>query len=129
MKSYVNRGHASAQQLKRELADSDWNNAHLRTCVGEEPAQCEVCQAFEKAPHFPAAGTSTAAMFHQNLNVDLLFLGDIIALHVMALSSKYSPLIPVRTKTPQEVRDAFYASRVGVFGPPMIIQMDEGGEW
>ena len=56
---------------------------HLLTCADEVLAQCEVCQAFEKASHIPAAGTSTAAMFNANLPADLLLLGDVIALHVM----------------------------------------------
>ena len=38
-------------------------------------------------------------------------------------------LIPVRSKNPQKVRDAFRASRIGVSGRPHEIQMDEGGEW
>ena len=40
---------------------------------------CDVCKASEKAPHAPAVGASTVAMFHEKLQVDLLFLGDVIA--------------------------------------------------
>ena len=35
MKLHVNWGHASAQQMRRVLVDSEGNNAHLLTCVGE----------------------------------------------------------------------------------------------
>ena len=72
----------------------------LITCADELLARCEACQAFEKAPHVPAAGTSAAAMFNEKLQADLLFLGDIIALHIMDVYSKYSPLIPARAENP-----------------------------
>ena len=58
MKLRVKRGHASAQRWKRELVDSGRNYMHLLTFVDAILTQCEVCQAFEKAPHIPAAGTS-----------------------------------------------------------------------
>ena len=69
------------------------------------------------------------ATFSEKSQVDLLFLGDVFALHIMDLCSRYSPLIPVRTEGPQEVRDAFCSSEIGIFGPPWIIQLDEDGEW
>ena len=77
----------------------------------------------------PVAGASTAAMFNEKVKVDPLFLGGMLALRIMDVFSKHSPLIPVQTKNPEEVRDVFRTSRIGIFGPPMSIQMDEGGEW
>ena len=128
MKLRANRGHAPAQQLKRVLVDSDGGNSHLLTCVDEVSEQCEGRRAFDRAPHSPIAGTSTVAMFNEKLRVDLLSLHDILAFHVMGVFSEYSLLIPVRTKNPQEVWGAFCNSRIGVFGPPQCIQMDEVGE-
>ena len=63
MKLHVNWGHASAQQLGRVLADPVGGNLHLPSCVGEVLEQREVCRAFDKAPHDPIAGASTAATF------------------------------------------------------------------
>ena len=64
-------------------------------------AQREVCQAYETAPHIPAAGTSKVAMFNESLQVDLL-LNDIVALRVIDVFSKSSLAIAVRTKNPQK---------------------------
>ena len=97
--------------------------------VEEVVNQCDVCKAFDKAPHTPIAGTSAVAMFNEKLQVDLLFLDDLIALHIMAVFPKYSILTLVRSKNPLEVWDAFVACWIGIFGPPKAIQMDEGGEW
>ena len=84
-------GHASAQQLRRVLVDSDGGNIHLLTCAGEALAQREACQACEQAPYIPAAGASTVAMFSEKLLADLPCSEDVIATHVMDVSCRYSP--------------------------------------
>ena len=115
----------SAEQV---LAGADWGKMYLFTRVDEGLEQCEACLAFGKAPHAPAFGPFTVAMFSGKLQVDLLSPGDIAAVRVTPVSSKYPLLRPVRTKNPQGARDTFCNSWVGVFGPTMCIQMDEGGE-
>ena len=102
---------------------------HLLTCVGEVLTRREVCLAFEKAPRAPATGGSTVAVFNGKLQVGHLSLDDTIALHVAYALPEYSLLIPVRAENPQGVWGAFCNSRIGVFGPPSCVQMDEGGEW
>ena len=97
MKLHANWGHAPAQQLKRALVDSEGNNMHLLTCVDEELARCEVCQAFEKAPHAPAAGASTVAVSKGKLQVDCLLSDGIIALRVVGFPSIHSlPILPAQ---------------------------------
>ena len=61
MKLHVDGGHASPQQWKRALVDSEGNNMHLPTYFGEVLAQREVCPVFEKAPRSPVAGAATVA--------------------------------------------------------------------
>ena len=55
LRLHVDWGHASAQQSKRVLVDSERNNAHLLTRAGEVLAQREVRPAFEKSPRDLAA--------------------------------------------------------------------------
>ena len=47
----------------------------------------------------------------------------------MDIFSKYSLLQPVQSEIPQEVWGVFRGGRLGAFGPPKCIPMDEGGEW
>ena len=65
-------------------------------------------------------------MFNERLQMDLLFLGDIITLHIMDVFSKYSMLTRVRSKNPQEVWDAFLSTWARVFGIPKCLHLDEG---
>ena len=128
MKLHVNWGHASATQLKRVLVDSDGGTSHLANYVDDVLGNCDVCTAFDKAPHVPIAGTSAVLMFNEKAQVDLLFLGDPIVAHAMHVISKNSLLRPVQSKNPQEVWGVFCGGRLCTFGPPKCIQMDEGGE-
>ena len=128
MKLHVSGGHASAKQLERALARSEGVNAHSITCVEDAAGQCELCQAFDKAPHAPVAGTSTVALFNEELQVDLLFLDDITALHILEVHFRYSFLLPVRANNLPEVWDSLCSPWIGGFGPPKCIQMYGGGE-
>ena len=46
---------------------------------------CDVCRALDKAPHEPIPGTPTVSTFDEKGEVDLLFLGDLIAMRAMAV--------------------------------------------
>ena len=95
----------------------------------EVAGQREARQASKKAPCAPAAGDSPASSLNEKFQVDLPFLGDVVALHAMDVSSKCAPPAPVCSKSPLEGRDALAGSRTSVFGRPPTIQMGAGGEW
>ena len=74
-------GHASAQQLKRVLVDSDRLNMQLLSCVDKVVGQCEICRAFDGPPNLPIDGTAPVSSFR-------LFWATRFALHAMDLYSK-----------------------------------------
>ena len=67
-------------------------------------------------PQVLIPGASTVSVFHRGLQVDLLFLDDIIPLHVMDVYPKFPLLVLVRSGNPQGVRDAFRSAWNGVSG-------------
>ena len=69
----MNWGHASAQQLRRVLADSDAGNMRLADGVAAVLEQRGVHRSFDTAPHLPFAGRPTFYMFNEKLQVYLLF--------------------------------------------------------
>ena len=74
----------------------------LLDSVDEMVGQCEARQALGEAPRLPAAGASTASSFNGKIQVGPLFLGDVIALHVLGAASMYSPRVRVHSKDPLE---------------------------
>ena len=51
-------------------------------------------------------------MFNEKLQVDFLFLGDTLSLHVMDVFSKYAPLLRVRSEDSRAAWDAFRKGRL-----------------
>ena len=109
--------------------DAEGGTQSLVRHVDDVVAQCDVGAAFEKAPHIPISGTSSASMFNERQRIDLLFLDDIIAQRVMGVFSRYSILTRVRSKSPEDVWGAFLPSCVGVLGAPKSLHLDGGGAW
>ena len=72
LKLHANLGHASATQLKRVQVDSGGGTSHSANHVDAALETCDVCRAFDKAPH---AGTSAVSTFNEKVPVDLLFCG------------------------------------------------------
>ena len=84
--------------------------------VGDVFEQCDVCRSCDKFPRAPLAETTTVSMFDEKLQVDLSVLDDSVAFRAMDVSFKYSLFFPVRSRNPEEVRDACRGARIGVFG-------------
>ena len=87
-KLHVNWRCANGHQLKRVFADVEKGNPRLSGRADEVMSQCEVCQALEKEPALPVAGTSPAAPFSKKLQADLLFPDRTVALCAVAMYSK-----------------------------------------
>ena len=87
--------------------------SHLVNHVDAASETCDVCWAFDKAPHIPIAGTSTVSAFNEKIQVDLLFLDDLIAVHGVDVFSRYPPLRLVQSKNPKEAWDVFCAGWLG----------------
>lgn len=61
--------------------------------MGDVTGRREACQAFGRAPNLQVAGSPMAPSFNEDVKVDLLFAGNVIALHATDLQSKYSLLV------------------------------------
>ena len=79
-KLHVDWGHGSARQLKRSLLEAGGTKKRPLELAGEVVGRCETWQAFDAATHLPVAGTWAAFSRDGEIQVDLSFLGDVIAL-------------------------------------------------
>ena len=127
-KLHSNRGHSSAQQLKRTLGYGGGVSKAVLDAVRDVVHPREVRPAFYKAPNLPISGASLASAFNKRVRVGQPFLGDVIALRAIGLSPGKSPLVRATPKNGQEVRAASAASRIARFGKHRGIRMDGGGE-
>ena len=111
LESHLNWGHAPAHSSKTVLVDAGGGTKRLPGCADEAGSQWEVCQAFGKAPHPPAAVTSAASAINERSEVDLAASDDNIVLRNMGMYSKYSILVRACSESPLEAWGAFAGSR------------------
>ena len=102
---------ASARQFERVF--SGWGGKYQELLDRLDEV---VCQAFEKAPHLPVAGTSSAMPLNEKLQVYLLVLDETVALRAMDMCSKYSVLVKMRP-IPMEGMDRWKFVPSWRFGP------------
>ena len=65
--------------------------------------------------------------FNQQVEMDLLFHGERIILHVIDVHSRYSGSWIIRDKKPRTIIEAFTRGWMRIFGPPEEIISDEEG--
>ena len=115
-------GHVPDSQLTHILVDAEnVGNASPRV-VDAAADQCEICQAFDNAPHVPVSA------FIEEFQVDSLFLGDVTTLRAMVPYSKYSLLARVSSENTLLVWGAFADSWSTVIGQRGSFQMVAGEE-
>ena len=101
-------------------------NKRLLNFADKVARQREVCQASDKAPCIPVAGTPSSAT-NQKLQVDLLIPGNIAALRAMDVYPEFPHSSRVFSRNPLDVRGAFAGSWVSNPGRPRTIRMDTSG--
>ena len=87
--------------------DSESSNSHLANFVDGVLELCDVSEASDMAPRDSIAGTSTVSTLNEKVQVEVLFLDDLIAPHARGVFPRNSVLLPVQSKYPQKVWDIF----------------------
>ena len=85
-------GRTSSQQLKRILAGAGGKAVRPVPFADEIHRVRDARHAFNLATEIPAAAAPSVASFDARLQVDPLFLDDIVASHAPGLSPRYPPL-------------------------------------
>ena len=97
MKSHSSWGHASAWLTRMEVRLIWWTM--WKRCW--RPVTC--VRPLIRRIAFQFSGSTTASAFNEKVQVDLLFLDDLIVMHAMDVFSKYSLLRPAQSGNPEEV--------------------------
>ena len=98
----------------------------LREVVSEFHCSCE---KFDKAGRHPVAALPREPGFNKEICMHLLFIQNVIILHVMCMFTHLSSSAIVRSKVSKEVGKAFVNSWVNYYGIPRRILSDTGGEF
>ena len=85
-----------------------------------------ICEKFHKANRHPVAALPREPWFNEEICMDLLFIQNVIVLHVMCMFTYLSSSAIVRSKVSKEVGKAFVNSWVNYYGET---QEDPLGHW
>ena len=107
----------SAAGLPQEIID------HVQAVVDT----CTVCRMWSRRGNQPVVALSFTTKFNEGVQLDLLFVDDGIALHIIDLCIKYAQACFITSKEPEAVLPAIVHLWFRVYMPPMFICSDQEG--
>ena len=124
-------GHPSAERLKRLIKDAGEDNDDLLKTIEEVTNKCDTCKRYKIAPPKPAVTFPLATIFNQTLAMDLKVFKNhqIYFLHIIDHATRFSVASVIYTKKSDTIITNFFNKWISVFGSPMRILSDNGGEF
>ena len=122
--------HPSAERLIRLLNRSEYkNNQDLKNEVTTVTNSCDVCKRFKRAPSRPIVSLPVSSEFNELLAMDIKFYQGTPLLHIIDSCTRYSVATVLKSKQSKEVIDCIFKYWISIFGRPMKIISDNGGEF
>ena len=88
---------------------------------------CRICRAWQKPSSKAMGHLSQSEQFNERVQLDLLFVGDYIILHLCDEATRFSVAEIVSSKEPDELLKAIKHSWIKYFGVPKLFVSDSEG--
>ena len=125
-------GHPTNESLARMLRLAGAEKWLIEEARGLD---CPTCQDM-KPPSRPMTQRSDMrpTVFNELLGIDLKYCKDVkgqlfVALSVIDLATNYHRAVLLRNRNPEHVAKKFMNHWISIFGTPVEITLDQGGEW
>ena len=126
-------GHCSQSKLTTLLRSAGYPTKTSEGLVKSIIQECGTCVKFGRGRDKPAVSLPLSQEFNETIAMDLHKIEDKTStcyyLHIIDLFSKFSAAGVVFSKTPEEIFECFVEKWISVFGPPLKILTDNGGEF
>ena len=127
-------GHpAQSEKLKILLRDAGIVEERLMKKIDEVTDSCDSCNKYRKPRARPIVSFSLANQVNDCLAMDLKFLTiedkKYIILHMIDVFSRYSSTVLIPSKRKEVIVDRIMKHWVSIFGTPVHILSDNGGEF
>ena len=123
-------GHASANNLKSLIKNAGYLNDEISNLIDEISLNCDICKQYKKASPRPVVGLPRATDFDQSVAMDLHYIDkNLWYFHMIDEFSHYSNAVIIKSKQPAVIIQNFIQNWIGLFGSPMKIFSDNGGEF
>ena len=129
-KLHMQFAHPSAERLIRLINRSEHkNDSVLKNEIHSITDACDVCKRFKRAPSRPVVSLPLSSEFNELVAMDIKFYQSVPLLHIIDSCTRYSMAVVLKNKQSKEVIDAIFKYWIAIFGRPMKIISDNGGEF
>ena len=123
-------GHASSNNLKSLIKNAGYLNDEISNLIDEISLNCDICKQYKKVSPRPVVGLPRATDFNQSVAMDLHYIDkNLWYFHMIDEFSRYSNVVIIKSKQPAVIIQNFIQNWISLFGSPMKIFGDNGGEF
>ena len=118
--------HASKQRMHSLLLAAGVSKLVLDQIEGVTDT-CRICRLWKRPTHKSIASTRLSTSFNETVQVDLLFIEDLVILHALDECTRWSSAVTIPSKRTADVLSALISSWFRLFGPPTVLIADHEG--
>ena len=123
-------GHASSNNLKSLIKNAGYLNDEISNLTDEVSLNCDICKQYKKVSPGPVVRLPRATDFNQSVAMDLHYTDkNLWYFHMIDKFSRYSNAVIIKSKQPAVIIQNFIQNWISLFGSPMKIFSDNGGEF
>ena len=121
--------HPTSNKLKLIIQKAGINNKNLEKEIDMISEKCLTCLKFQKRPARPVVCVEWATEFNEMIAIDLKFWGKNYFLVMVDLATRFCSACVIYNKLPVTIVKSLFLSWIVIFGPPLKLISDNGGEF
>ena len=136
MKLHLQFGHGSGEKIWNLTEAAQWSNGltgeereEVKKMVTELISCCEVCRRYKRNPAKPVVSFPWGKTFNEVLAMDVGEIEDRKFLVMVDMATRYCQAHWIRDKKPETIMKTLLDGWFAIFGAPVKIFSDNGGEF
>ena len=121
--------HPTPVKLKKLLYDAGVDDKLVMGVVDKVSNECDVCKRFKCPPLRPIVSFPLANDFNETVAVDMKVINGKLVLHMIDHVTRYSSACVLANKRKETIVQALMEYWVRIFGAPVFLLSDNGGEF
>ena len=129
MKLHRQFAHPTPNKLKLIVQNAGRSNKQLEKEIDSISENCLTCLKFQRQPPRPIVSVDWATEFNEMIAIDLKLWGRNYFIVMVDLATRFCTASVIGNKNPTTIVKAIFLSWIVIFGPPLKMIMDNGGEF
>ena len=125
-------GHPNSSKLISLLQNANIDDRELNRLIENLSENCEICIKYQKNQDRPVTGFPQATNFNECVAMDLKtwsFHDNVLLIHLVDHLTRYSASSVIRSKRKEVIIESIFKIWISIFGSPMAVLVDNGGEF